>query len=245
MDKGIVTLYSVLFIGSFAYGIKSKIAQRKLQQELEQTQKLLHSVLARNDYLQEKQASTRQLRHDMKHHLQAILGYVGKGELHEVQQYIISLNSIKACLRQEQESGNTLVDSVVAASLSKACASTQVCCDMLLPQELPFAAPDISILFGNLIDNAVEATGLHYTDFINIEAKIRKNCLVIVVANSFLSGAQGPVHLQGSTKEPRHKGIGLKNIQAVVDKYEGVLNVQGAHNVFTVTAILRLKAGAG
>lgn len=245
MDKDLVIIYIVFLLGSITYGIRSSIVQRKLLQELEQSQKLLHSVLARNDYLQEKQESTRSLRHDMKHHLQAILGYVRKGQLHEAQQYIISLSSMKACLRQEPRSGNILVDSVVAASLSKACASTQICCDMLLPQTLPLAAPDISILFGNLIDNAVEATGFHYTDFINIEAKISKNCLVVVVANSFLSQQQELAHRLSSTKGPSHQGLGFKNIQAVVDKYEGILNVQGAHNVFTVTAVLRLKAGAG
>lgn len=54
---------------------------------------------------------------------------------------------------------------------------------VVLPRRLPIANVDLVILFGNLMDNAVEACGQVASPFIRLEAGLRKDYLVVTETN--------------------------------------------------------------
>lgn len=104
-----------------------------------------------------------------------------------------------------------------------------------LPGQLPIPDLDLCILFGNCLENAVEACG-YVKDmsqrFINVDGKIQNGSLVIVMDNSF----DGFINKVNNRLKSRKKfgGIGLKTVQAVVGKYQGSIDMEYPQNVFSI-----------
>lgn len=112
-----------------------------------------------------------------------------------------------------------------------------------LPGQLPIPDLDLCILFGNCMENAVEACG-YVKDFsqrfINVDGKIQNGTLVIVMDNAF----DGFINKVNNRLKSRKKfgGIGLKTVQAVVGKYQGSIDMEYPENVFSIFLKIPLKA---
>lgn len=111
-----------------------------------------------------------------------------------------------------------------------------------LPGQLPIPDLDLCILFGNCMENAIEACG-YVKDmsqrFINVDGKIQNGTLVIVMDNSF----DGFINKVNNRLKSRKKfgGIGLKTVQAVVGKYQGSIDMEYPQNVFSIFLKIPLK----
>jgi len=104
-----------------------------------------------------------------------------------------------------------------------------------LPGQLPIPDLDLCILFGNCMENAVEACG-YVKDmsqrFINVDGKIQNGVLVIIMDNSF-DGFINKVNNQLKSRK-KFGGIGLKTVEAVVGKYQGSIDMEYPQNVFSI-----------
>lgn len=110
-----------------------------------------------------------------------------------------------------------------------------------LPEKLPFSDPDLCVIFGNLMENAVEACRRSGPgSYISVRAKNINNSTVITVDNSF----DGNTSLRGSTflssKRNGQAGIGIPSVRAVADKYGGsaVFETDGGNGIFKSSVIL-------
>lgn len=94
---------------------------------------------------------------------------------------------------------------------------------------------DLCILFGNCMENAIEANGYlkdHSKRFINVDCKIQNGHLSIVIDNAF-DGFINKVNNQLKSRK-KFGGIGLKTVQAVVGKYQGSIDMEYPQNVFSI-----------
>ena len=104
---------------------------------------------------------------------------------------------------------------------------------------------DILILLGNLLDNAMEACKrLEIEDgekFIYVNARVQKGFLCIQVNNSYNGLLNLVENSYATVKTEKHFcGIGLSNIERIVNKYHGKLNITHTETVFSVLALLAL-----
>lgn len=104
---------------------------------------------------------------------------------------------------------------------------------------------DIYSLFGNILDNAMEAVMSLDDDKRAIGLKIRAvdNLLSINVHNYYdekLTFEDGIP--QTTKKDKRFHGYGLKSVRYVCDKYDGDLSIHADHNVFTINIMFSLDA---
>lgn len=94
---------------------------------------------------------------------------------------------------------------------------------------------DMTIIFSNLLDNAVEAC-LDIPEsqrMIKLIIKAQMGLIVIKVINSCCAldrFEEKPYH---STKK-NHQGIGLSNVRNIVEKYDGIMNVKYEDNKFNI-----------
>lgn len=114
-----------------------------------------------------------------------------------------------------------------------------------MPPVLNVADVDLCILFGNLIDNAVEACGRITAPgerkFIVLNVNIKKDYLFIDIANSFTGEVKKQNNIYKTVKiDERYCGIGLFNIQTIVEKYNGEFSASHSENVFNVSVMLSL-----
>lgn len=104
---------------------------------------------------------------------------------------------------------------------------------------------DLCILFGNCMENAIEANGYikdQSKRFINVDCKIQNGHLTIVIDNAF-DGFINKVNNQLKSRK-KFGGIGLKTVQAVVGKYQGTIDMEYPQNVFSIFVKIPLSQKA-
>ena len=90
---------------------------------------------------------------------------------------------------------------------------------------------DMGVLFGNLLDNAIEANqGVDRKKrWINVSSYI---LLIINIKNSKIRGSRR------KKKGYLNHGIGLNSVKQIVEKFNGIVEVQDFGEMYEVSAIL-------
>ena len=99
--------------------------------------------------------------------------------------------------------------------------------ELSIPMEMPFKGADISLILGNLLENAAEGAGkARERKYIKLKVKYDKKNLLIVVENSY-GGELIKVkeELRTTKKDAANHGIGLASVRRAVRKYQGIVTV--------------------
>lgn len=104
---------------------------------------------------------------------------------------------------------------------------------------------DISIIFGNLIDNAMECV-LQYEDpgdrLIQGEVYRKNEFLMIQFCNCFHGSIQYERNLPVTTKaDKRNHGCGLKSVLYTVEKYHGTMKISTEKGWFSVKILIPIQ----
>ena len=97
------------------------------------------------------------------------------------------------------------------------------------------------MIFGNLLENAVEACGRMETGdkFIHLESQLKNGLLVVAMENSY----NGKFQKEGArflSSKRREYGIGLASVQSVAREHGGEAQFDGNGKVFSSRLYLRL-----
>lgn len=186
---------------------------------------------------------TRGWRHDFKSHLQTMQAYLEMGQTGRLEQYLRELTEDYSTIDASLRTGNAMVDAVLNSKLSILRAKDiRVDAAAQVPADLPVSDVDLSVMLGNLLDNAMEAClKLPEQDrFVRLYMAKAKENLYIYVMNSadgtYRRGAGGYL----STKGTGSHGYGLWRIDRVVRKYKGYRNRQDEGDVFATEILLPL-----
>ena len=99
---------------------------------------------------------------------------------------------------------------------------------------------DIYSLFGNILDNAIEASEKlpEAERFIGLKV-YRQNSFVIINATNAFSGEikQENGNIVTTKTDRESHGYGLKSIKYVVEKYDGKVDITAQKGVFTLTVL--------
>ena len=97
---------------------------------------------------------------------------------------------------------------------------------------------DISTIFGNAIDNAIEASEKLPEErrLVTVRAERVRDMLLIAVENNILPGTQAP---EGTTKKDRFvHGFGIPNIKKAVEKYGGQCSFRQENDTYQLKMLL-------
>lgn len=104
---------------------------------------------------------------------------------------------------------------------------------------LDFISPiDMTTIFSNLLDNAVEACAEVDDKVIKFSIVQQMNFITINIRNPYSRIDQQGDTLR-STKEG-HFGIGLENVRKALERYDGRLNIKTLDGIFAVTVIITI-----
>ena len=107
--------------------------------------------------------------------------------------------------------------------------------------------PDVYSLFGNAIDNAIEAVGELPDDERVIGVTIRKieTFLSVNIHNYYDKTLEFEEGLPKTTKaDARNHGFGMKSIRMICGKYNGDLSVKGDNRIFNLNILFPLSGDA-
>ena len=101
----------------------------------------------------------------------------------------------------------------------------------LLPQRVSVDIGDMGVLYGNLLDNAIEAAIAVEQEkrYVHVESKFQEGRLLLSIKNSKPSGTSS--YQQTNKKDKIKHGRGIRSVRKVAEKYGGelLLKDQGEH----------------
>lgn len=180
-------------------------------------------------------------RHDFKNHLQILKGITLEGNMEDVIKYLDQLDISLSKIEPKIKTGNKMTDAILNSKISLAKSNhINITADAHVPVALTISSTDLSIIIGNLLDNAIEANlKIKKEDrFIRIYMDMKNTQLYISITN----GAE-PVKKKKfgerflSTKGESH-GLGLVRIDDVVERNGGYINRNSEENAFTTEVLL-------
>jgi hypothetical protein len=198
--------------------------------------------------LQTHIAETKRARHDLRHHLTVFQSFINAGETEKLTAYVSDYKDslpddteIEFC---ENHAINAILRHYVSIAKNEA---VNVSTHLELPEVTGISDSDLCIIFGNCIENAIEACRKIINGrFIKINSKIAGDMLAITIDNSFdgLSKREGDVFLsrKHSGKAARWMpGIGISSVISVTRKYGGEARFEEKSGVFQTSVMLRLN----
>ncbi|WEV42024.1 ATP-binding protein [Bifidobacterium sp. ESL0682] len=174
--------------------------------------------------------------HDLKKQLSTFGNHLEADEIND-------LKNLADVYDSSVRTGNETLD-VLLAQKSLICEQRGIQFERLIDgKAIDFMKPsDIYALFGNAMDNAMEALNKIDTSsprFIRMQVKTEKGMAVIHVSNPYNGEITLNNGLPMTTKDDqRYHGFGLRSMQMVAEHYHGALSVETQNNLFVLNIIL-------
>ncbi|MDE6873376.1 MAG: GHKL domain-containing protein [Lachnospiraceae bacterium] len=161
-------------------------------------------------------------KHDFHHHLQALKGQLEAGETARALAYIEQLDDQLIHVDTILKTGNTSLDAIFSAKTAQAKAiGITVTVNANVPDSLLLSDLELSIIVGNLLDNAIEACAAVTGErFIRIYMTVKGNMLYFSMLNSSGKKQKKNGTLFASRKKGVH-GFGLYRAETILAEHGG------------------------
>ncbi|MDF2951396.1 MAG: Histidine kinase, gyrase and HSP90-like ATPase [Anaerocolumna sp.] len=223
----ILVVISLIIINILSYYIFITISARN-KEKFEYSLKELQ-LTEQEKSIKEIKASyeeVRKLRHDMKNYVQCAIALLHNEKAEEAKSYLESLLNNKMTFGNQVVFTDSDVLNAVLNSKISLCKQQGISVKYQVSGNVSAIAElDLSILLGNLLDNAIEAC--LNTDDRKIDLKIYedRNYLIINIDNSIKESVLSKNPQLISTKEDKLKhGFGTLSIKDIVNQYNGMVN---------------------
>ena len=176
--------------------------------------------------------------HDLKHDLLALNEYAKEKDLDGLQNYLQKMGEGLEVTRTGVWTHNRIWDFVIQQKKAQAEEEgIKVDIDIPLLSGLPFDDREGCVLFGNLLDNAMEACRKikKGEKWIRIKADRQQQMLFLQISNSIWEKPKSRENEWiTSKKQPSLHGFGLKSVKNIVEQNGGVVTYDVQDNQFTV-----------
>lgn len=207
-----------------------------------------HAQVAAYKMLEEQYNRSERLRHDLKNHVLALMGLWEDKEWDKLGSYLKKMENSAELGACEDATGNRVVDVLLHQKRQMAEEKKIVWeCDVQIPKVCVVSEFDLCVLFGNILDNAVEGCNKSKRleqesgsqPFIRVHAGTVKKCFLLEVTNS-ATGTDQPKRGHAETGMTHRQGIGLINVADVVNRYNGAMNVEMQNGIFVISVLIPL-----
>ena len=207
--------------------MKKKTYLKLLEYQAEQSRQHLGEVRSIHTEM-------RGFKHDFHHHLQTLKGQLEAGEVERALAYIEQLDNQLRTMDTLLKTGNVSLDAILSAKISQAKEEhISVTIKASVPDVLTITDVELSILVGNLVDNAIEAcrtvTGER---FIRIYMTMKGKMLYFAMLNSAGEKQKKRGSLFFTKKDGMH-GFGLRRAEAILEEHGGWCKYNSENGAFT------------
>jgi len=236
---GIFPIFAIM-IGMIISLLFADVVSKYRSIEQEKETLLVREEIARKQYEEQVKmiSQNRQIVHDIKNHLLVLKEFARLKETDNIQKYIDEISDDYVVSLSKYWTGHHVIDFILNQKILQAeRAEISFTVKASTLQEIPLSESEICALFGNVLDNAIEAaSSVHGVNkWIDIRISQKKRMFFVEIANNY---EIKPIYRNGeftSTKNTENvHGYGLKSVKRIVDKYDGMLTYQTENNVFKV-----------
>lgn len=173
-------------------------------------------------------------KHDMHHHLQTLKGYLSSGEYARATCYIDGLDQELQGLDTLIKTGNISLDAILSAKIAQAKAENiAVTVKANIPDSLSISDVELSIVIGNLLDNAINACrGVPGQRFLRLYMTMKGKMLYFSMLNSSARKEEKVGSLFRSHRQGLH-GFGLRRAEGIIEAHGGWCKYNSEEGAFT------------
>ena len=230
-----LSLYISTFLAFYLF-VRSQ-RQNQIIRYQEQAEQQMSFQLQHMDETILSQNKLRAMRHDMNSHLIALKSFFDARDFKGGSRYIENLDTQFQQAALSVTTGNNALDSVLSAKRSLAESKGIAFHTKIKIQEnLPIAPEDCSIIFGNALDNALEACERLPADAeksINLFLQQDATTIFCKITNTAPPNTE-KTFLTSKADKVNH-GFGMKNIKEALEKYPSLYNFKQQENQFEFT----------
>lgn len=211
---------------------------RSHEREKEAEEAKQQLTLQKNYYLDilERQEETRSLWHDIKKYMASMEALVDSKNKEEAQQCLDSIQSAFSEIANTVDTGNKLIDSILTYGVKKAEeVGVTIRPEIWVDSKINFPATDLFVIIGNTLDNAIEACCQiedEATRIISVGLHQKNHLLLYEISN--------PYNGKKTQKPGKIHGYGLKNVEACVERNDGLMSISKENGIFAVSIQLNL-----
>lgn len=240
--------YAALLIGMFCILWRDMVdAFRNRVIFLEENERILRQLSMQKEHyrnINKSMEETRRLRHDMRHYLRLLSTMAEEGNVGEIRRFLGQVAPVVKDVMPLTYTGNYALNAVLSHYLSKA-RSMEVETDVniMLPETLGISEEDICVIFGNLLENGIEACERQEKGgrrFLFVRSSQEGGRLLIVMDNSYEGNVRYSQGFFCSSKR-EGVGIGVESVKSIVKKYGGTALFEPEENIFRVSIVIPVE----
>jgi sensor histidine kinase regulating citrate/malate metabolism len=219
--------------------IKDNSDYMKLREE----NHVLSMELMQYDGLNQRIALARQGRHDLRHHILAMETLLDSGDVPALRSYLAEIGEKYQVEGALTFCSNRTVNGILTyfAEIANA-KEIEFNVRIGIPEDVPVAKTDLSVLFGNLLENAIEACQKQSSGprKIIVRSQMSQNTLALTVDNTYETIPEKD--RLGRFRSMKHSGVGIgtESVKNIVTRYNGVIEFETRGDLFCVSVMLYL-----
>ena len=184
-------------------------------------------------------------RHDLRHHLLLLKSIRDNKDLDALDQLLAGYPDLDSLDRTLRYCENEAVNSILLYFGDKAAErGVGYTVKLDIPETVFISKPDLTVLFGNLLENALDACANIKKDaFIRVSGGVAATpsdtkAIALIVENS--SAEEPRVSANGAFRSTKHKGdgIGIVSVRNIAERYNGASSFVFNDGVFTASVLL-------
>lgn len=239
-NLSIICSFCLLLSTFFALYLYERLAKQsdmiRVQQQYEQH---LKEQIKHLDEIVVTQNQIKKFKHDFLNYEIGLKSYLDNKDCDGAMNYLNNLSGNFSVCENIIETGNTALDAILSAK--KAIAKSK---DILfttqiqIPQKLDVAAADMCIIFGNAIDNAIEACEKikNGNKKIDLTLMCQDKRVFCKIANTTAERTKNT--FKTSKSDVQNHGFGLDNIRTTLAKYNSEPTITQTDNEFVLKFII-------
>lgn len=197
------------------------------------------------EYSQAQSTAIRKYIHDLPNHFRMIDEMAAKINADEISEYVHGLDKELVEAKCEFSTGNAYLDDLLVTELKIAKKfDANIIFTGVFPNE-GIKKKDITTVFMNLIDNAIEACKkVSDKREISINSKIVDNRVYVSISNPFEHTPKKSNEIFKTTKKDNgFHGFGMSNVKNTVERkgYDGNFSTEEKNNIFTASIDMKFK----
>lgn len=236
---GVTILFIVNIFVFYLYDVLNKLYKEKLEKELLLQQNDAYSK--QFELIRDSQENIRRIKHDIKNHVSVVDNLIERKENAAALEYNRKIIDTMEFPGNYISSGNPELDSILNYKINTAQkAGIEVELDVSIPEKISVTPFDFSVILGNLLDNAIEATSKVDKDRkISGYIRFERGIIYIQIVNPYV----GKLNYVGDKLKTTHKnqsdrGLGLTSVNKSIDNYNGMIEFHTTNNQFSVEVLI-------
>lgn len=236
----VVIILTIVFICIIASLLLNVIAKQHFTTLSQMMEKQVELQISHYNEVEKMNYEINRFRHDYSNHLQSILSLVQMGECSMAEEYILKLKKVKSEPAATLfYTGNRLADAILTNKSSLLDEGSRIEYSGIMP--LSVDNVDLCVILSNSLDNAIEACHeLQKPCMISMFAKEQQGYFIMSIKNPTLC-SESFYDIPVTTKsEKEHHGMGLRNIESVVKKYDGQMKIKCENGFFELVITMKI-----